>query len=157
MLVNAAPRAVRTFKAKINIVYAQHTTIKVGYTPYLHILMVRQSAVVEDIETVRSGAATATAAAASASAITTATTATGASADSETVSKETTSTDTDANTDTNIDINANANKVLRPGDMSIITFRFSHRCEFIRSGMRIMFRDGKVKGIGQVVEVLHEE
>lgn len=123
VLTPLAPRAVMRFKAKINIVYNQHTTIKRGYTPYLHILMVRQSAVVEDIETVRAGI-----------------TAVGsgktefASGDLE--PKE---------------------KILRPGDMSVITFRFAHRCEFVRSGMRIMFRDGKVKGIGLITEVLHNE
>ena len=46
---------------------------------------------------------------------------------------------------------------LRPGDMSLITFRFAYRPEFVRTGMRIMFRDGKVKGIGVITEILPME
>ena len=44
--------------------------------------------------------------------------------------------------------------MLRPGDVSIITFRFINRAEYIREHMRVMFRDGKVKGIGIISELL---
>jgi len=46
--------------------------------------------------------------------------------------------------------------VLRPGDIALLTFRFAHRREYIRPPMKIMFRDGKVKGVGQVTAVLDD-
>jgi GTPase len=127
VLMETAPIAVSRFQAKINIVYSQSTTIKVGYTPFLHILMCRQSAVVEKIETINKGL---------------------------------------VSSSTNVDVNANASasdgngngkeSILRPGDMSIITFRFMHRAEYIRENMRIMFRDGKVKGVGVITATLDD-
>ena len=120
VLMETAPIATRRFRAKINIIFAQSTTIKVGYTPFLHILMVRQSAIVESIETVSQG----------------------------------------ANTGTTNNVGEKTPKdsaaLVRPGDMSIITFRFAHRAEYIRENMRIMFRDGKVKGIGFITEILND-
>ena len=118
VLMETAPIATRRFRAKINIVFAQSTTIKVGYTPFLHILMVRQSATVESIETISRGTSAGT---------------------------------TNAGEDK---VNKDSTAMVRPGDMSIITFKFAHRAEYIRENMRIMFRDGKVKGIGFITEVL---
>jgi len=120
VIMETAPIATRRFRAKINIVFSQSTTIKVGYTPHLHILMVRQSAIVESIETISRGA----------------------SAGATTTGEEKTNKDSTA--------------LVRPGDMSIITFQFAHRAEYIRENMRIMFRDGKVKGIGFITEILSD-
>jgi hypothetical protein len=53
-------------------------------------------------------------------------------------------------------VNKDSTALVRPGDMSIITFRFAHRAEYIRENMRIMFRDGKVKGIGFITEILSD-
>ena len=114
VIMETAPIASMRFQAKINIIYAQSTTIKVGYSPFLHMLMVRQSAVVEAIETISSG-----------------------SNPSE-------------------DCGGKGSEILRPGDMSIITFRFAHRAEYIRENMRIMFRDGKVKGVGVITATLDD-
>jgi GTPase len=122
VLMEEAPEPVRRFKARVNIIHNQHTTIKEGYMPYLHILMVRQSATVEHIE--GSGA----------------------------VASE---TNTAANNSEEKTGNNNAVTVLRPGAASIvITFRFAYRCEYVRKGMRVMFRDGKVNGYGQIIETL---
>jgi GTPase len=115
VLMETQPTAVRRFKARINIVYSMHTSIRIGYQPHLHILMVRQSAVVENCEPVGGGGAPAAAA---------------------------------------VEGGEKAPATLRPGDMSMITFRFSYRPEFVRPGMRIMFRDGAVKGIGVITEIL---
>ena len=41
---------------------------------------------------------------------------------------------------------------IKPGDTSIINFRFSFRPEYIRKGMRLVFRDGNVKGVGSILE-----
>ena len=122
VIMETAPVAVMRFQAKINIIYAQSTTIKVGYTPFLHILMVRQSAIVEKIETVSRGGII------------------GKKVDDSEAAK-----------------NGGKEEILRPGDMSIITFRFSHRSEYIRENMRIMFRDGKVKGVGMIIATLDDQ
>eukprot|EP00605_Chrysophyceae_sp_TOSAG23-4_P000987 GSChrysophyteH1.ASY1.ANO1.1087.1 assembled CDS len=105
VIMESAPIAVMRFQAKINIIYSQSTTIKVGYTPFLHILMVRQSA---------------------------------------------------SNSDGDASKEEEKEGILRPGDMSVITFRFAHRAEYIRENMRIMFRDGKVKGVGVITCTLDE-
>ncbi len=41
--------------------------------------------------------------------------------------------------------------VVRPGNRARITFRFMKRNEWIRNGMRILFRDGHVRGVGIIV------
>ena len=43
---------------------------------------------------------------------------------------------------------------LRTGDKSEIKFMFTNRPEFIQEGYKIMFREGKTKGIGRVTKVL---
>ena len=129
------PQAVRRFKAKINIIYSMHTSIRVGYTPYLHILMVRQSAVVENCEPVSASSSPAAKISPEAAAAEAAAAGDEVSSDREAATKGVPPT-------------------LRPGDMSMITFRFAYRPEFVRPGMRIMFRDGKVKGIGVITECM---
>jgi len=42
--------------------------------------------------------------------------------------------------------------VLRPGARARVTFQFSKRPEFIRPGMRMIFRDGRVRGVGIIKE-----
>merc|ERR1711953_84804 len=45
------------------------------------------------------------------------------------------------------------NVVLRAGNRAKVQFEFSHRPEYIREGMRIIFRDGTVRGIGKITKV----
>lgn len=47
--------------------------------------------------------------------------------------------------------------VVRPGNRAKITFRFLKRQEFIRNGMRILFRDGHVRGVGIITATLKEK
>jgi elongation factor 1-alpha len=47
--------------------------------------------------------------------------------------------------------------VVRPGNRAKITFRFMKRKEFIRSGMRILFRDGHVRGVGVITATKEEK
>lgn len=134
VLMEVQPPAVRRFKAKINIIYSMHTSIRVGYTPYLHILMVRQSAVVENCEPVSAN-----------------------SSPAAKISPEAAAEAAAAGDEVSSDREAATKGIpptLRPGDMSMITFRFAYRPEFVRPGMRIMFRDGKVKGIGVITECM---
>mmetsp|Transcript_44786 Transcript_44786/g.112902 ORF Transcript_44786/g.112902 Transcript_44786/m.112902 type:complete len:659 (+) Transcript_44786:76-2052(+) len=41
-------------------------------------------------------------------------------------------------------------EVLRTGDTALVSFRFVYRPEFIKPGMRLVFREGRCKGIGIV-------
>ena len=45
-------------------------------------------------------------------------------------------------------------KCLRTGDRSEIKFMFTNRPEFITIGSKLIFREGKAKGIGKIIEVL---
>jgi elongation factor 1-alpha len=43
--------------------------------------------------------------------------------------------------------------VLRPGSRAKVKFEFSQRPEYIRPGMRMLFRDGRVRGVGIITAV----
>ena len=43
--------------------------------------------------------------------------------------------------------------VLRPGSRAKVRFQFAQRPEYIRPGMRMLFRDGRVRGVGIVTDV----
>lgn len=43
--------------------------------------------------------------------------------------------------------------VLRPGSRAKVCFEFSQRPEYVRPGMRMLFRDGRVRGVGLVTSV----
>ena len=47
--------------------------------------------------------------------------------------------------------------VIRTGDRALVRFRFMHAPEFLKKGMRFVFRDGQAKGIGKVVRVIPVE
>mmetsp|Transcript_2142 Transcript_2142/g.2953 ORF Transcript_2142/g.2953 Transcript_2142/m.2953 type:complete len:645 (-) Transcript_2142:97-2031(-) len=47
--------------------------------------------------------------------------------------------------------------VLRPGSRAKVRFEFAKRPEYIRPGMRMLFRDGRVRGVGIVTGVPTEE
>ena len=46
------------------------------------------------------------------------------------------------------------NTILRTGDKALIQLEFLIRPEYIKPGMRIIFREGKVRAVGKVVELL---
>ncbi|CAK4076291.1 unnamed protein product [Aphanomyces euteiches] len=48
-------------------------------------------------------------------------------------------------------------RTIRTGDRALIQFSFLQYAEFLKVGMRFVFRDGQAKGIGQVVQVLPDE
>lgn len=43
--------------------------------------------------------------------------------------------------------------VLRPGSRAKVRFEFAQRPEYIRPGMRMLFRDGRVRGVGIITSV----
>jgi GTPase len=47
--------------------------------------------------------------------------------------------------------------VIRTGDRALVRFRFIHAPEFLKKGMRFVFRDGQAKGIGKVVRIVPPE
>ncbi|GMF30989.1 unnamed protein product [Phytophthora lilii] len=48
-------------------------------------------------------------------------------------------------------------EVIRTGDRALVRFRFIHAPEFLKKGMRFVFRDGQAKGIGKVVRIVPAE
>jgi GTPase len=44
-------------------------------------------------------------------------------------------------------------KILRTGDKANIKLEFIIRPEYIKVGMRLIFREGKVKAVGKIIEV----
>lgn len=45
-------------------------------------------------------------------------------------------------------------KILRSGDKSIVKLEFIIKPEYVKPGMRIIFREGKVRAVGKVIEIL---
>mmetsp|Transcript_19997 Transcript_19997/g.39621 ORF Transcript_19997/g.39621 Transcript_19997/m.39621 type:complete len:416 (-) Transcript_19997:67-1314(-) len=45
---------------------------------------------------------------------------------------------------------------LRTGDKALVTFRFMVRPEYLKTGLTFVFREGNTKGIGKIVQLLHE-
>jgi len=43
---------------------------------------------------------------------------------------------------------------LRPGSRAKVHFKFAKRPEYVRPGMRMLFRDGRVRGVGRVISIL---
>lgn len=46
--------------------------------------------------------------------------------------------------------------LLRTGDKAVVTFRFAYHGEYLKVGETILFREGRTKGLGKVVEILDE-
>jgi len=44
--------------------------------------------------------------------------------------------------------------ILRTGDKANVILEFIFRPEYIKVGMRIIFREGKVRAVGKVIELL---
>lgn len=51
-------------------------------------------------------------------------------------------------------VSISAQDVIRTGDRALVRFRFLHAPEFLKKGMRFVFRDGQAKGIGKVVRIV---
>ena len=43
--------------------------------------------------------------------------------------------------------------VLRPGSRAKVRFEFAKRPEYVRPGMRMLFRDGRVRGVGIITGI----
>lgn len=47
--------------------------------------------------------------------------------------------------------------ILRTGDKALVGFRFLYRSEYVQPGMRLVFREGRCKGLGLVEDVFESE
>lgn len=47
-------------------------------------------------------------------------------------------------------------ELLRTGDKAIVTFRFCFHGEYLNLGETVLFREGRTKGLGKIVEILDE-
>lgn len=45
------------------------------------------------------------------------------------------------------------NQILRTGDRGLVRFRFMQRAEYLKIGQKLIFREGRTKGLGTVKEV----
>ncbi|KAI8902279.1 P-loop containing nucleoside triphosphate hydrolase protein [Globomyces pollinis-pini] len=48
-------------------------------------------------------------------------------------------------------------QILRTGDRAIVRFRFMQHPEYIKVGTKVLFREGRTKGVGKVVALVEEE
>ena len=45
------------------------------------------------------------------------------------------------------------NPTLRAGDKALVKFEFVYRPEYIRPNMKLIFREGRIRGIGLVTKI----
>ena len=50
-------------------------------------------------------------------------------------------------------LDENEGIVLRPGCRAKVRFEFAQRPEYVRPGMRMLFRDGRVRGVGIITSI----
>jgi hypothetical protein len=54
----------------------------------------------------------------------------------------------------NVDTSDEAgSQILRTGDRGLVRFRFMQRAEYLKEGTKLIFREGRTKGLGSVKEV----
>ena len=46
-------------------------------------------------------------------------------------------------------------EILRLHEEAVIEFEFRYHAEYIETGSKILFREGKTKGVGEVIEILN--
>jgi GTPase len=46
-------------------------------------------------------------------------------------------------------------EILRLHEEAVIEFEFCYHAEYIETGSKILFREGKTKGVGEVIEILN--
>lgn len=118
------------FTAEVIILF-HSTTISHRYKAMLHCGVVRQSVAI--VKMIKSGGDATVS-------TTTATTPSTADAGAE-------------GTDGAVATNANGIPLLRTGDRSIVRFRFIKYPEYLKVGQRLIFREGRTKGIGRIIQL----
>lgn len=124
VVLKDSPKSTRQFDAEICVLKGEGTTIRRSYQAFVHILNVRQSAYARSIEVINHAAH-------------------GLQAGEE---RGVGGDDDDENA-------AAKSVVLRPGCRAKVRFEFAKRPEYIRPGMKMLFRDGRVRGVGKVTGI----
>jgi GTPase len=52
--------------------------------------------------------------------------------------------------------NSQTESVIRTGDRAVVRFRFMQSPEYIKPDTRLLFREGRTKGVGKITRVLHD-
>lgn len=117
------------FDAEVQILH-HPTTMTVNYQPVVHCGIIRQSARI--LKIVHTG-----------------------SANSKAGSGK--SNRSKAAQDANSGTSGAGNNYLRTGDKATVTFQFMYRPEFLREGTKLIFREGRTKGIGKVTHIHSHE
>lgn len=128
--------AVKEFWCTI-LIHHSPTTIRTGYQPFVHVDQARQSVRIMEILKQNPSAASSTSGSVTTSGSATATTSSGSGAASTTAAAATIPSDEDP--------------VLRTGDKAHIRCKFLVRPEYIKPGMKLIFREGRVKAAGRVM------
>jgi len=123
VVLKESPTSTREFEAEICVLKGEGTTIRRSYQAYVHILNVRQSAFARNIEVIHNH-----------------------SHALPTSHKEVLNEDEDKE-------EGHKSIVLRPGSRAKVRFEFAKRPEYIRPGMKMLFRDGRVRGVGKVTAI----
>ncbi|GMH65007.1 hypothetical protein TL16_g04094 [Triparma laevis f. inornata] len=115
------------FDAEICVLRGDQTTIRRNYQSYAHILMVRQSVTARKITLIDADG-------------------------NETVTRilDEPGAENRNHEEGEDDVEG---LILRPGCRARVTFTFGKRPEYVRSGMRMLFRDGRVRGVGIIKAV----
>lgn len=157
------------FDARLFVVRGSSATLRIGYQPFAHIVMVRQSVSIVSVkverQTSEDGAAEEDPEAqvetgdvnpdlqgadtglqggvAGAPQLKGATSQQGGEAKGE--AKD------EAKGEAKGEAKARQQQVMHSGEMGVVRFRFLRRPEFVRPGMRIMLREGKMRSVGEIL------
>jgi GTPase len=117
--------AIKTFYAFIHILHSP-TTIKIGYQPFIHVEHIKQSVKIVDIQKIEKN---------------------------KKKPNPSNILDIDIHNLT-FDVITDEEIVLRTGDIAYVKLEFVFVPEYIKPEMKLVFREGKVKAIGKVVQLL---
>ena len=117
--------ATKTFYAFIHILHSP-TTIKIGYQPFIHVEHIKQSVKIVDIQKIEKN---------------------------KKRPNPSNILDIDMHNLT-FDVITDEEIVLRTGDIAYVKLEFVFVPEYIKPEMKLVFREGKVKAIGKVVQLL---
>ncbi|GMI44608.1 hypothetical protein TrCOL_g343 [Triparma columacea] len=117
-------RSCVSFVSEICVMKGDHTTIRRNYQAFVHILNVRQTATAKKIEMFDPHEKT-----------------------NKVIQTKNLSSDREAASE-------GGDLILRPGCRAMVLFEFGKRPEYIRPGMRMLFRDGRVRGVGIIKTIV---
>jgi len=137
VVLKESPTSTKEFDAEICVLKGEGTTIRRSYQAYVHILNVRQSAWAKKIEIVHTNALGG-----------------GSNSSGEEGGGGSSGSSDNGLSATRTALYGEDNEiVLRPGCRAKIRFVFAQRPEYVRPGMRMLFRDGRVRGVGLVTAI----